>query len=205
MKYSEVASLLLSRYCQLWPGARSVLHINLHFIGTVLRMYLQERHIIDRYNEGPSYYSNPSWKARRNLITVVNVFLVLIALLHMCNTDLSCYTINQQNSNTKFAEALSWHWFCNFTHLHEEFRVSNLCHLLVHSGSVWCGVCAPVLCPLSDSMSHSGTDRNNKKEIPSQIVIDGSFIIRFVIYVCILLHSNTNQTNGNSWSWSKKY
>ena len=47
------------------------------------------------------------------------------------------------------------------------------------------GVCAPVLCPLSDSMSHSGTDRNNEKEIPSQIVIDGSFIIRFVIYVCI--------------------
>ena len=65
-----------------------------------------------RYNEKPSHYSNPSWKARRNLITVVivvNVFLVLIALLHMCNTDLSCYTINQQNYNTKFAEALSWH------------------------------------------------------------------------------------------------
>ena len=34
---------------------------------------------------------------------------VLIVLL--CNTDLSCCTLDQQNSNT-----LPWHLFCNYIH-----------------------------------------------------------------------------------------
>ena len=52
----------------------------------------------------------------------------------MCNTDLSCYTLDQQNSNANFAVELLWHYFCNFIHFHEELRISNLYHLLAHCG-----------------------------------------------------------------------
>ena len=49
------------------------------------------------------------WSAQRAKWGVVVTSIqspVLIVLL--CNTDLRCYTVDQQNSNAKFAEALLW-------------------------------------------------------------------------------------------------
>ena len=111
-------------------------------------------------------------------------------ILHMCNTDLSCYTMNQQNSNTKFAEALSWHWFCNFTHLHEELRVSNSCHLLVHRSvcGVWLCSCLVSIVRLNVTL----WDRQKQWERNSESDCDWWFIHNKIRNLC--LHFRSTQT-----------
>ena len=47
----------------------------------------------------------------------------------------SCYILDQQNSNTKFAMALL-HYFCNSINFHEDLMICNFCHLLAHC-AVW--------------------------------------------------------------------